>query len=156
MRKPKKQTRSRQIKPRTKAKAAELPGLKERLDAEFAKAVQSAKAYVGNPSRLSALFDEAAKQAESMPREPFLETWPYFQAMLRLIRAYAAGSYRDVPESTLVVIIAAVVYVVNPLDVIPDAVPALGYLDDATVIALAVRRSRQALDDFMTWETTAS
>ena len=155
MRKPKKQTRSRQIKPRTKAKAAELPGLKERLDAEFAKAVQSAKAYVGNPSRLSALFDEAAKQAESMPREPFLETWPYFQAMLRLIRAYAAGSYRDVPESTLVVIIAAVVYVVNPLDVIPDAVPALGYLDDATVIALAVRRSRQALDDFMTWETSA-
>lgn len=155
MRKPKKQTRSRQIKPRTKAKAAELPGLKERLDAEFAKAVQSAKAYVGNPSRLSALFDEAAKQAESMPREPFLETWPYFQAMLRLIRAYAAGSYRDVPESTLVVIIAAVVYVVNPLDVIPDAVPALGYLDDATVIALAVRRSRQALDDFMAWETSA-
>jgi len=155
VRKPKKQTRSRQIKPRTKAKAAELPGLKERLDAEFAKAVQSAKAYVGNPSRLSALFDEAAKQAESMPREPFLETWPYFQAMLRLIRAYAAGSYRDVPESTLVVIIAAVVYVVNPLDVIPDAVPALGYLDDATVIALAVRRSRQALDDFMAWETSA-
>ena len=155
MRKPKKQTRSRQIKPRTKAKAAELPGLKERLDAEFAKAVQSAKTYVGNPSRLSALFDEAAKQAESMPREPFLETWPYFQAMLRLIRAYAAGSYRDVPESTLVVIIAAVVYVVNPLDVIPDAVPALGYLDDATVIALAVRRSRQALDDFMAWETSA-
>ena len=129
--------------------------MKERLDAEFAKAVQSAKAYVGNPSRLSALFDEAAKQAESMPREPFLETWPYFQAMLRLIRAYAAGSYRDVPESTLVVIIAAVVYVVNPLDVIPDAVPALGYLDDATVIALAVRRSRQALDDFMAWETSA-
>jgi len=153
--KPKKQTRSRQIKPRPKAKAAEFPALKERLDAEFAKAVQSAKTYVGNPSRLGALFDEAAKQAESMPREPFLETWPYFQAMLRLIRAYAAGAYPDVPESTLVVIIAAVVYVVNPLDVIPDAVPALGYLDDATVIALAVRRSRQALDDFMTWETSA-
>ena len=155
MRKPKKESRSRQIKPRTKAKRADLPALKERLDAEFAKAVQSAKTYVGNPSRLSALFGEAAKQAESMPREPFLETWPYFQAMLRLIRAYAAGAYRDIPESTLVVVIAAIIYVVNPLDVIPDSVPALGYLDDATVIALAVKRSREALDDFMTWEASS-
>ena len=75
--------------------------------------------------------------------------------MLRLIRAYSEGKYCDLPESTLVVIIAAIIYVVNPLDVIPDALPALGYLDDATVIALAVRRSRQALDDFMSWETTA-
>ena len=89
-----------------------------------------------------------------MPKEPFAETWPYFQTMLRLVRAYARGSYRGISDSTLVVIIAAIIYVVNPLDVIPDALPALGYLDDATVIALAVRRSRQALEDFMIWETT--
>jgi len=89
-----------------------------------------------------------------MPRGPFGDTWPYFQAMLRLIRAYADGRYREVPENTLVVIVAAIVYLVNPLDVIPDALPALGYLDDATVLALALRRSRDALDDFMTWETT--
>jgi len=75
--------------------------------------------------------------------------------MLRLIRAYSEAKYRDVPESTLVVIIAAIIYIVNPLDVIPDALPALGYLDDATVLALAVRRARQALDDFMIWETAA-
>ena len=36
------------------------------------------------------------------------------------------------------------------------AIYALGFLDDATVLALAVRRSRQTLDDFMTWETAAS
>lgn len=87
-----------------------------------------------------------------MPREPFGETWPYFNAMLRLVRAYSDGNYRATPENTLVVIIAAIVYVVTPLDVIPDALPALGYLDDATVVALAVRRSRDALDDFMRWE----
>jgi uncharacterized membrane protein YkvA (DUF1232 family) len=131
------------------------PILKERLEAEFAKAVISAKSYVENPQRLQSLFEEAARQAASMPKEPFAETWPYFQTMLRLIRAYSEAKYRDVPESTLVVIIAAIIYIVNPLDVIPDALPALGYLDDATVLALAVRRARQALDDFMIWETAA-
>ena len=131
------------------------PVLKERLEAEFAKAVINAKSYVDNPQRLQSLFEEAARQAASMPKEPFAETWPYFQTMLRLIRAYSEAKYRDVPESTLVVIIAAIIYIVNPLDVIPDALPALGYLDDATVLALAVRRARQALDDFMIWETAA-
>ena len=125
------------------------------MDAEFTKAVRNAKSYVQNPSRLRGLFDEAAREAESMPKEPFGETWPYFQAMLRLIRAYSEGHYPEVPENTLVVIVAAIIYVVNPLDVIPDALPALGYLDDATVIQLAVRRSRQTLDDFMAWETRA-
>lgn len=90
-----------------------------------------------------------------MPREPFGDMWPYFQAMLRLVRAYSEGRYPEIPESTLVVIVAAIIYLVNPLDVIPDALPALGYLDDATVLALALRRSRTALDDFMTWETSA-
>ena len=131
------------------------PALKARLDAEFATAVASAKTYVSKPRRLSELFDEAGKEAESMPQGPFGENWPYFHAMLRLIRSYAEGDYRAISESTLVVIVAAIIFVVNPLDVIPDALPALGYLDDATVIALAVRRSLDALDDFVAWENSA-
>jgi uncharacterized membrane protein YkvA (DUF1232 family) len=154
MRKAKKKTGTRKKKPAA-AKENQGPVLKERLEAEFAQAVKSAKSYVEDPQRLRRLFEEAAKQAASMPKEPFAETWPYFQAMLRLIRVYSQGHYRDVPESTLVVIIAAIIYVVNPLDVIPDALPVLGFLDDATVLALAVRRARQTLDDFMVWETTA-
>jgi len=154
MRKAKKKTGTRKKKPAT-AKENQGPVLKERLEAEFAQAVKSAKSYVEDPQRLRGLFEEAAKQAASMPKEPFAETWPYFQAMLRLIRVYSQGHYRDVPESTLVVIIAAIIYIVNPLDVIPDALPMLGFLDDATVLALAVRRARQTLDDFMVWETTA-
>jgi uncharacterized membrane protein YkvA (DUF1232 family) len=150
MRKAKKKLGSRKKKP-TAAKENQGPFLKERLEAEFAKAVKSAKSYVGNPQRLQSLFEEAARQASSMPKE----TWPYFQTMLRLIRAYSQGNYRHVPESTLVVIIAAIIYVVDPLDVIPDALAALGFLDDATVLALAVRRSRQTLDDFMSGETAA-
>src|SRR5690242_8899231 len=125
------------------------------MDAEFTTAVANAKMYLENPLRLRALFNEAVAEAASIPREPFGDTWPYFQAMLRLIRAYSDGAYREIPESTFVVIVAAIVYLVNPLDVIPDALPALGYLDDATVVSLAIRRSRDALDDFMTWETTA-
>jgi uncharacterized membrane protein YkvA (DUF1232 family) len=48
-----------------------------------------------------------------------------------------------------------VAYLIDPFDLIPDEIPFLGFLDDATVVAFAATRTRGALDDFMVWETTA-
>ncbi len=135
-------------------KAKTSDALKKRLEDEFAKAVSTAKYYVEDPQRLRALFLEATKEAAELPRESFAGSWPYLQAMLRLIRAYYRGEYDGISASSLVVIIAAIVYLVSPLDVIPDAIPALGFLDDATVLSLALRRTRQDLDEFMLWETS--
>lgn len=130
--------------------------LQSRLESAFAQAVWNAKSYINEPKRLHTLFEEATKQAVSLPKDSFKDTWPYLQTMLRLIRAYYRGDYRAVPETTLVVIVAAIIYVVSPLDVIPDAIPAIGFLDDATILTLALQRTKRELDDFMIWETTAS
>ena len=158
MRKAKAKTKAPNKKsaPKTRRKLKIDSTLKARLEAEFAQAVRSAKAYVDDPLRLRGLFQDAAKVARSLPTDSFGDTWPYFQTMLRLIRAYYRGEYHEVTESALVILIAAVIYVVTPLDVIPDAIPAIGFLDDATVVALATQRTRQELHDFMLWEITAS
>lgn len=129
--------------------------LEARLQAEFSQAVESAKSYVNDPERLGLLVREAAKKAKSLPREQFKETWAYFQTMLRLVHAHHRGDYREAAIPTLIVVVAAIIYVVNPLDLLPDWVPALGLLDDAFILTLALRRTRQTLDDFMTWETGA-
>jgi uncharacterized membrane protein YkvA (DUF1232 family) len=121
----------------------------------FAKAVMNAASYSGDPDSLRRLFEEAAQKVAAIPKEPFKDSWPYLQAMLRLIRAYFRGEYRNVPQDALVFIIAAVSYLVDPFDLIPDEIPFLGFLDDATVVSFAVARTRQALDEFMIWETTA-
>ena len=121
----------------------------------FAKAILDAKWYAADSERLRALFEQAAEKAASIPREPFKDTWAYFQAMLRLVRAYSRGEYRAVPQSALLSIIAALNYLVDPFDLIPDEIPFLGFLDDATVMTFAVQRTKEDLDDFMTWETCA-
>jgi uncharacterized membrane protein YkvA (DUF1232 family) len=149
-----KKTPVRKTKPQPKTDKDTAASLKARLEAEFAQAVWNAKSYINNPSRLRALFEEATNQIMSLPKEPFKENWPYLHAMLRLIRALQRNEYSVASESSLVVIIAAIIYVVSPLDVIPDAIPAIGYLDDATVLTLALMRTRSELDDFMMWEIT--
>lgn len=75
-----------------------------------------------------------------------------FRTLLRLIRAYATGEYRDVPFETMVPVVAAIVYVVSPIDLIPEFIPGVGGLDDLTVITYALRNVRDQLDKFIAWE----
>jgi uncharacterized membrane protein YkvA (DUF1232 family) len=121
----------------------------------FARALMDAKACLDDPATLLALLKEAGKKAASVPREPFTEYWPYLQTMLRLVRAYHRGEYNEIPDNALLWIVAALSYLIDPFDLIPDATPVLGFVDDATVIEFVTDKSRQTLDDFMMWETAA-
>ncbi|MFO7768039.1 MAG: YkvA family protein [bacterium] len=58
---------------------------------------------------------------------------------------YLAGEYRRLPTSTIWALMFALVYVVSPVDVIPDVVPGLGWLDDAFVVGLVIRAIRKDL-----------
>jgi uncharacterized membrane protein YkvA (DUF1232 family) len=121
----------------------------------FARAISEAKLRVIGSGGLRSLFEQAAKKAASLPKEPFKENWAYLQTMLRLVRAYERGEFQQVSNDALMWIVAGLNYLVDPFDLIPDKTPFLGFVDDATVIEFVAAKTRQTLDDFMTWETTA-
>src|SRR5215471_770453 len=121
----------------------------------FARALRDAKACAGDPESLQALFDTAAKKAAGISKKPFKQNWAYLQTMLRLIRAYHRGEYHQVSDDALTWIIAALKYLVDPFDLIPDKIPFLGFVDDANVIEFVTDKTRRTLDAFMTWETVA-
>jgi len=118
----------------------------------FARAVLLARPYTLSPERLDSLLKEASRTVARLPRQPFQESWAYLHAMLRLLRAFQLGEYRAVPSNALLSIVAAVAYLVDPNDFIPDEVPFLGFLDDATIIEFAAQKTRGTLDEFMAWE----
>ena len=121
----------------------------------FTRALNDAKACVGDPESLQALFNQAARKAAAVPKKPFKENWAYLQTMLRLVRAYHRSEYRQVSDDALLWIIAALKYLVDPFDLIPDKTPFLGFVDDASVVELVKDKTRRTLNDFMKWETTA-
>jgi len=67
------------------------------------------------------------------------------QLVLELIDDARAGSYRELPWHTLLIASAAALYALSPADLIPDAIPVLGVLDDALVLAVATRVVREDL-----------
>jgi uncharacterized membrane protein YkvA (DUF1232 family) len=152
-------TKSRsETKARPAARNSEqyVPYRKPALRSEaFARALIDAKACLNDSATLLALFNDAAKKAAEVPRQPFKEYWPYLQTMLRLVRAHHRGDYDEVPANALLWIVAALNYLIDPFDLIPDATPVLGFVDDATVVEFVTDKTRQTLDDFMMWETGA-
>jgi uncharacterized membrane protein YkvA (DUF1232 family) len=74
-------------------------------------------------------------------------------SFLRLLRAWAKGSYRHAPWRSLTLIIAAILYFVSPLDAIPDVIPVLGFADDAFIIAFVMRHVRRDIAAFRSWES---
>ena len=133
-----------------------VPNQKRALRSDaFERALTEAKACARDPESLQTLFHDAARKAARISRKPFKENWAYLQTMLRLIRAYHRGEYREISDDALVWIIAALKYLVDPHDLIPDKTPFLGLVDDAHIVELAATKTRRTLDNFMTWETRA-
>jgi uncharacterized membrane protein YkvA (DUF1232 family) len=54
----------------------------------------------------------------------------------RMLVSLAAD--RDVPTAAKVVLAALAVYLVSPIDLVPDFIPWLGYLDDVLLAAIVV------------------
>ena len=51
-----------------------------------------------------------------------------------LIKSFVSKEYTDIPIGTIIAIIAALLYFVSPIDLVPDSIPVLGYFDDAAVV----------------------
>jgi uncharacterized membrane protein YkvA (DUF1232 family) len=72
--------------------------------------------------------------------------------LLELVRDAQEGRYRAVPVWTLSAAGFALLYVLNPFDLVPDALPLLGLLDDAAVVSACLSLVEQDLRDYQAWK----
>ena len=56
--------------------------------------------------------------------------------------------YTRVPRGTVAAIIGSLLYVLSPVDLIPDVIPVIGYLDDAAVLALCLKFVKHDVDEY--------
>jgi uncharacterized membrane protein YkvA (DUF1232 family) len=118
----------------------------------FGQAETEAQSYVGQKEKLHGLLDEANGNAGKND-EFLVPAWESLQIFVRLVRAWLEGKY-VLPAATLLMFIAALIYFVNPFDMIPDSVPVLGFVDDAAVITFVARSNISAISRFRNWEVS--
>ena len=72
--------------------------------------------------------------------------------MFSLVRDYYSGRYRSIPWKSVAAIVGALIYVLNPLDLIPDMILMIGFLDDVGVVALCLKLVESDLHRYAAWK----
>lgn len=75
-----------------------------------------------------------------------------FKLLLSVVQDYWTGKYRKIPYWSIAAIVFALLYVLNPFDIIPDFLPVVGYIDDALVVAACLALVRQDLHKYKRWK----
>lgn len=86
---------------------------------------------------------------------PLGRLWDDGRLLLGLVRDAWHGRYREVPRWTLTAAAFALLYVLNPLDLIPDALPIIGVIDDAAVVSVSLVLLEQDLQAYRAWRDQA-
>ncbi len=119
----------------------------------FRSAREEAGRYASDPARTGRLVEAVLTKAYRN-RGGLKAIWGDLLALCRLIRAWSRGEYKSLPWKSLVLALAAVLYFLNPVDLSPDMIPGIGFIDDAAMVALVLNSIQGDLRRFLEWEST--
>jgi uncharacterized membrane protein YkvA (DUF1232 family) len=104
-----------------------------------------------NPKELFSLLTAAERRLDRVEAGPLTPIKKDVQTLLRLLRAYGEGRYRQVSGKNLALAGLGLLYLVSPLDALPDFLPG-GFFDDAALIGFILKKIRTELVAFEAWE----
>jgi len=119
---------------------------------EFLKWKTKAESYVDNKEKTKELLEVAMEKAENKKLGPIGELWDKLQLVFSLVKDWINGSYREIPKGTIITIIIGIVYFVSPLDIIPDIILPLGFVDDAAVLGFIIKQVGSDLERYRVWK----
>lgn len=73
-----------------------------------------------------------------------------------MLKDYKKKNYKNVPWKTIAIITAAILYFLNPIDLIPDFMGLLGFTDDAIVLGFVFNSIREELIKYCNWRGLSS
>ncbi|MEJ8756685.1 DUF1232 domain-containing protein [Pontibacter sp. H259] len=129
-------------------------GLSLSQHAIFRKFMGKAGGVLAKPAKLYMLLTSAYTKLidTNSGQSGFEQVKDIMQTFIRLVKAYANGSYRAVSNKSLLVGVGVLLYLVTPLDVIPDFIPVIGLLDDISLMAWFVDAFQKEISNFRAWE----
>ncbi|AGC75566.1 uncharacterized membrane protein YkvA (DUF1232 family) [Nonlabens dokdonensis] len=124
-------------------KKINLPDEQYTLDAVEEATVEDVDAAIEKEESISATIANAG----------FLKKYAKLgKIMFMMIKDYRKGIYTEIPWFTIAAITTGLLYVFSPLDLIPDFIPVLGFVDDLTVLSFVTGWIETDLHKYLDWK----
>jgi len=78
--------------------------------------------------------------------------WDQLQLLFELAKDYAKGNYTTISKGSIIAVVAGLLYFISPLDLIPDFIIGLGFVDDAFVLSLVYKQLAIDLEKYQKWK----
>ena len=111
---------------------------------------EKAKAFLDDDEKMEKLFRDFEDKLKLIPK--IGNRASDIAVLLSLVRAYIKKQYTDVSPSTVMLAVAGLIYVVTPVDLIPDYILGPGLLDDAAVIGIVLQAIQMDLNKYKKWQ----
>jgi uncharacterized membrane protein YkvA (DUF1232 family) len=119
----------------------------------FSSAYEKAKDWINSPGKVSDLVKRAGKKI-NLNDGTIKKFADDVKTLGRMLMMHQKGLYRGLSTRNLVYVLAAIIYFVNPFDLVPDFLLGIGFLDDATVIAFVMSRLGKEITKFKEFEAS--
>lgn len=124
------------------------------MNSSFENMGDDAQSVAGSPSKVAKLVETVFSMVSSTKYGgQLLEIKHKLLALARMLKCYSRKEYLDIPWQTIVMITAALIYLVSPLDAIADFLPVIGFTDDAAVILAVFASVTKDVERFLAWES---
>jgi uncharacterized membrane protein YkvA (DUF1232 family) len=121
---------------------------------QYEKWESKAKEYAEDKSKAAGLLQDAMKKADDKKAGPIGEIWEKLQLLFSILKDWLNGSYKDISKSSITMIIIGLLYFVMPVDIVPDWIISLGFLDDAAVLGFIINQVNQNLEEYKGWKNS--
>ena len=122
-----------------------------KLKSCFKKFTEAAQKILTNKrATLSKIEEGMAKAVEHKVK--LTTVWSKLQLFFGLAKDYANDNYKEISNTSVVAVVGGLLYFISPLDVIPDFILGLGFLDDAFIIGYVFNKVAKELDQYQKWK----
>lgn len=74
--------------------------------------------------------------------------------LINLFKDWYSGTYREIPWYSIAAIILGFLYLISPVDLVPDMIPVLGQIDDVVIIRwILMHIAKQDLNKYRQFKT---
>ncbi len=121
----------------------------EEVQKRFEQSKKKAEKLLKDKDKMDRFLERLEKKFALIPvAGPILSDIP---TLISLVKSFIEKKYTNIPLGSIIAIVGGLLYFLSPIDLIPDLLPAIGLVDDAAVIALALKLVHDDVAEFKQW-----
>lgn len=109
-----------------------------------------AQRIISDPERMERLTKDSFSLIRG--KKKFSEVQSEAVLLINMVKDTVKGRYKGLGKKNVIMIVAGLLYLVNPMDIVPDFIFGIGFADDLGVLVYVISRLSEEIARYRQWK----